>query len=83
MQVLKEVDWKVAVAEMSKPLQLRLALVLLALYRAGEDDAQPAASQGHRWIWDLLQGPVGSALATFAAQAREAHSGLGAQQVPS
>ena len=82
MQVLKEVDWKAAVAEMSKPLQVRFALVLLALYKAGEDDAQPAAGQGHRWIWDLLQGPVGSALTTFAAQTGELHSGHGAQQVP-
>ena len=81
MQVLKEVDWQVAVAEMSKPLQLRLALVLLALYKAGEDDAQPAASQAHRWVWDLLQGPVGSALTSFAAPAEAAHSGQEAHKV--
>lgn len=83
MQVLQKVDWQAAVAEMGKPLQLRFALVLLALYKAGEGDAQLAASQAHRWIWDLLQGPVGTALTSFAAQDGEANAGLGAQQVRS
>ncbi len=82
MQVLQEVDWEAAVAEMSKPLQLRFALVLLALYKAGEDDVQPDGSKAHRWIWDLLQGPVGSALTTFPAQTGEEHSGHGSRQVP-
>ena len=83
MQVLQEVDWQAAVAAMSKPLQLRFVLVLLALYKAGEGDAQPAASQAHRWIWDLLQGPVGTTLTSFAAQKREVHDGYGAQQARS
>ena len=82
MQVLQEVDWEAAVAEMSKPLQLRFALVLLALYKAGEDDVQPDGSKAHRWIWDLLQGPVGSALTTVPAQTGEEHSGHGSRQVP-
>ncbi len=82
MQVLQEVEWQAAVAEMSKPLQLRFALVLLALYKAGEDDAQPDASKAHRWIWDLLQGPVGAALTSFPAHTREEHSAHGSQQVP-
>ena len=71
--MLQEVDWQTAVAEMSKPLQLRFALVLLALYKAGEDDAQSEASKAHRWIWDLLQGPTGSALTSFAAVTKETH----------
>ena len=70
---------------MTKPMQLRSALVMLALYKAGRDDVDPAASQGQRWIWDLLQGPVGSTLSTFPADgvtkaATPAHAG-GQQQV--
>ena len=65
---------------MSKPMQLRFALVLLALYKAGEDDARPAASAGHRWIWDLLQGPVGAELATFSAEPLQSPSNGGASQ---
>lgn len=65
IQVLQAVDCQMPVAMMSKPLQLRCALVLLSLYKAGENDMQPAASQAHRWIWELLQGPVGRALTAF------------------
>jgi hypothetical protein len=59
---------------MRKPMQLRFALVLLALYKAGEDDACPAVSAGHRWIWDLFQGPVGAELATFSAESLQSPS---------
>ena len=64
----QQCDWQAALAAMTKPMQLRSALVMLALYKAGRDDADPAASQGQRWIWDLLQGPVGSTLSSFPAE---------------
>ena len=66
-------------------MQLRSALVMLALYKAGGVDVDPAASQGQRWIWDLLQGPVGSTLSSFAAEggtkAASAAHAHGQQQV--
>ena len=68
LQVAQQCDWQAALAAMTKPMQLRGALVMLALYKAGEDDMDPAASQGQRWIWDLLQGPVASPLSFFAAK---------------
>ena len=64
----QQCDWQAALAAMTKSMQLRSALVMLALYKVGGDDMDPTVSQGQQWIWDLLQGPVGSTLSSFAAE---------------
>ena len=64
LQVLQSIAWKHVAPRLPKGLQIRLALVVLAVYR-GATTSDPAESSFWDWIWNLFDGPVGTTLTAF------------------
>jgi hypothetical protein len=60
LQVLQSIAWERVAEKLPKGLQMRLALVLLTVYKAMS--ASPAGASLCEWVWRLFNGTVGATL---------------------